>query len=1112
MGSMQCKPRHGFCTEKAGMVKDIGTGRMRPALAKVTPPLIGHALSRKCLFDKLDSLRENQTVWISSPAGSGKTTLISTYLEDRKIPCLWYQVDMADDDPATFFHYLGKAALNAVPKGKKDFPALTPEHLVSLPTFTLRFFEDLSNHLLSSNRKTKTKKNGNSQGFALVFDSAQEVPETSSFHSTLLTGLARIPSGISVFLISRTSPSPAYARLQANNQMGLLGWNDLRLSHEETEQIIRMRHPQAAEQETIEHIYKITDGWSAGLTLMLGELKQKGYHDLQPHGSTPEEIMYYFGSELFDRMDTTTRDFLMKTSFLPKMTVEMARDLTGNQESDHILDSLYRNNYFIQKHFQSESSYEYHPLFREFLAKMAGKTLSDVELETVAGTASAILEKSGQPEAAMELLRKISGWDAMVPLITKNAPVLIEQGRYRTLQEWLAPVPDDIMEKNPWLLYWKGTSLQSSDPDSAKTIFEKTFKRFSSEGDKNGILFSLCGITESIQLLFSDFAQYEPWIPAIEKLFRTGEAIPSKELEARLIDGMVTALVLCQPEHPQIGTWVNRAASLLEQSIPITIKARLIHAVLFYYILQFDVPRMDLVYDHLKAIIKSKDIPPVTGLFMHLMEANYHVMKANHEECLNAVNDGLIMAGEIGVHIIDHFFLCHAAMSCLNENNLQKAHDFINTLTGNYELLGLWEKKAYHQVKAREALILNDSSQAFFHARKTLDFILQLGFKVHIALGHYILSQALHMLGRHDEEHKNIKESLKATRMIEKTTHGFYTTLLQSTCAFDRGDDSSGYEYLKEAFTFGKEHGHLGTYGDIPTETARLCARAIEAGIEPEYAKWLIRKRRLTLDPPPYHLEDWPWPVKIYTLGRFSILIDDEALTFSRKAQNKPLELLKVLISGGGSNVADTYVADTLWPEAEGDLAMQAFATNLHRLRKLLGRHDTVLLQNGMLALDKSLCWIDARAFEYYLNRADSIWEKASAAGDYDEACGQICSAVDLYRGECLPDEQWLPDVIPMREYLHAKFLKSLSRMGEHLVKTKQYDKARKALECGLDIDTCAEDLYRLLMLCMHSQGLKAEALSVFERCKRTLHGELGTTPSADIEALARSLRTGKSH
>ncbi|HVN71865.1 MAG TPA: hypothetical protein VMU10_07585, partial [Desulfomonilia bacterium] len=727
------------------MAKNTASARTHPALAKVTPPLNTQALPRAHLFEKLDNLLEYQTIWISAPAGSGKTTLVSTYLEDRGLPCLWYQVDMGDDDPATFFYYLGKAAISAVPRAKKGFPTLTPEYASVLPTFTLRFFEDLSIHLLSRSMKKKGNKNDSNQRFTIVFDNCQDLPDASSFHTIFVNGLARVPHGITVILISRTSPPPAYARLQANAQMGLLVWDDLKLTREETEQIIQMKYQPATDQETIDCIHQITDGWTAGVTLMIGELKRKDCHELQPHGSTPEEIMHYFGAELFDRLDATTRDFLMKTSFLTGMTAVMARDLTGNSDSGRILSNLYRNNFFIEKHFKAESSYDYHPLFREFLVKTARETFSHEELEEVSNSASVILQSSGQVEAAMDLLKKISGWEAMVPLIIENSPALVEQGRHRTLQEWLNPVPDHIVEKHPWLLYWKGTSLLSYDPDSAKNVFEKAFGRFSFAGERNGILSSLCGITESIQLSFSDFSQYEPWIPVFEKLFSTGEEIPSKDLEARLLDGMVTALILYQPEHPSIGTWVNRAVSLLEQSIPITIKARLIHAILFYYILQFDVPKMDLIYDQLKAIIKSKDIPPVTSLFLYLMEANYHVMKANHEECLSSAGKGSEIADEIGIHNMDHFFRCHAAMSCLNENDPQKAHAFLDTLTSNYNLLGPWEKKVYHQVKAREALIQKDGDQAYYHARKTLEFITQLGLRVHSALGNYILAQSLHM-------------------------------------------------------------------------------------------------------------------------------------------------------------------------------------------------------------------------------------------------------------------------------------------------------------------------------------------------------------------------------
>ncbi len=1019
---------------------------------------------------------------------------------------------MGDDDPATFFYYLGRAAVSAVPRIRKAFPALTPEYLSSLPTFTLRFFEELCSHLLSCHRKSGTREGSHDHGIAIVFDNCQEIPDTSSFHSILLNGLSRIPVNINVILISRTSPPPVYARLLANDQMGLIGWDSLKLSLVETQKIVCMKSAEAPQQETIEHIHRITDGWAAGITLVLGEIQREGFADLLPKDSTPEDIMYYFGSELFDGIDGATRDFLMKTCFLSKMTVQMARDLTGNDESGRILSGLYRNNFFIHKHFQAETIYEYHLLFRDFLMRMARKTYTSGEREAVLRSASSILVKAGHLEAAMALLKEISGWDAMIPSIIEHAPVLIRHGRYRILHEWLASVPDDTLDDIPWIMYWKASSVLPFDPWDAKIRFEKAFKMFSSLGDRHAMLVSIAGITESIQLSFSDFAQYDPWIQVIEDLFSAMEERPSKEIEARVIDGMVTALILRQPDHPQIRAWMERASSLLEQSIPITIKARLIHAVLFYYILQFDVSGMDSVYDQLKTIERSPDIPPVAGLLLYLMEANYHVMKANHKECLRATNEGLQLACESGIHIMDHFFLCHAAMSCLNENQPEKAQEFIDELTGHYDTFSPWEKKTYHQVRAREALIRNNSSQAYSHACKTLEFIEQLGFKVHLAMGYYILAQALHLLGEHDKEQKFIKESLDAVSLIEETTHDFYTILLKATCAFERGDDSSGYAFLQEAFAIGRKHEHLGTYMDIPYETTKLCIRAIEAGIEPEYARWIINKRRFSPDPPPYHLEGWPWPVKIYTLGRFAIHVNDETLTFQRKAQKKPLDVLKTIIAGGGSNVSDTYVADLLWPDSDGDQATQAFATTLHRLRRLLGQHDAVTLLNGILSLDPHICWIDARAFETLLTMADTLWKQACTEEEFNTACAPVFSALELYRGEFLPDDDVIPDVLAMREYLHIRFLKSIYRLGECLIKTGHYDRARQAIERGLDIDICAEELYRLLMTCLQRQGKRTEALSVFERCSKTLQTELGTTPSADTERLARQLRTEKTH
>jgi len=82
-------------------------------------------------------------------------------------------------------------------------------------------------------------------------------------------------------------------------------------------------------------------------------------------------------------------------------------------------------------------------------------------------------------------------------------------------------------------------------------------------------------------------------------------------------------------------------------------------------------------------------------------------------------------------------------------------------------------------------------------------------------------------------------------------------------------------------------------------------------------------------------LEDWPWPVKIYTLGRFSLVIEDVAVAFARKALKKPIALLKFIVAAGDRPAPITRALDALWPD-EGDAAQKSFKITLHRLRKLL--------------------------------------------------------------------------------------------------------------------------------------------------------------------------------
>lgn len=424
--------------------------KSRISIAKITQPRCTGVLGRTRLFRLLDACRRHPVTWISAPAGSGKTTLVSSYLSHKKVPCIWYRVDEGDGDIATFFYYMGLAAKKASSRKRISLPLFTPEFLMGMPAFSLRYFEHLY-HALKPNS-------------VIVLDNYHRIPAHSGLHEVIRAGLEILPEEVRVILISRENPPPIFARLRVSGTIALIGAGEVAFTLEESRRLIQLKAPRPMTDLALRRIHDRTRGWAAGLVLMSGCISRDGLDPEFESAATPRELFDYLAAEIFDDMDAEMREFLLKTVFLPVLTGAMAEQVAECANASGILSQLYRSHFLVERSSLPNHVYRYHPLFREFLQTRAEALLLPEEIRRIRRRSAETLEAEGEVEDALGLLVDAGEWEEAASIILRHGHLLLTQGRGRTLEAWLKRMPEELLQRSPLLLYWMGQIRMAAWP------------------------------------------------------------------------------------------------------------------------------------------------------------------------------------------------------------------------------------------------------------------------------------------------------------------------------------------------------------------------------------------------------------------------------------------------------------------------------------------------------------------------------------------------------------------------------------------------------------------------------------------------------------------------
>jgi hypothetical protein len=957
-------------------------------------------LQRERLFALLDGA-SGKAIWIGGPPGSGKTTLVSSWLEARRMRHLWYRVRPGDADLASLFYELGARA----GRRRAPLPRFTPDYRGGEVAFARRFFRELVE--------------GRTPPWALVLDDLERLESPQPLVAVLRDVIEELSPGTKAVLVSRGQPPAEFARLIANGVMSVLGWEVLRLTEAEALAIARVHAPETAPQE-LERLVRWAAGWVTGLVLLasgpLGEADRQ---------LNPKVLFPYLAGELLDRVDPETRRILVEGAIPPVLPVRIVNALCGSDRALGVLQDLARRAYFVALRGREDPVFELHPLAQEFLLERARTERRPEELKTLRARAAALLAEAGKVEDAIDLYRLAGAWPQVAQLVLLRGPHLLATGRSARLEGWLGALPPALAEEDPWIWYWRGMCRLALDPATARAHLARAWEGFDQSSDPRGLHLTFAAVIESFIFELADLRGMDDWIDRFEAMTVRYPAAAGAEFVQRSAAAMFAALTFRRLGSETFVEWERRALAVV-QDASLAPPARL--AMGSYLVLacafRGEGRRAAQVVDTLAPLARAPGVDRPAALSWLTAEA-VHFWHAGAPSRSDATASlGLRMARESGACSWDFLLRQQRVHATIAAGDLIRARDYIAGIEASLPAGRGAHAARLHEMEFLLAIHEGDAARALKAAHRFADAMRPTGIIFGETFGSLYVALALVEAG--DPQARTSLEALHRRGPAGSALVEMIVEMAQADLERRSGNLAAAQEHLGRGLRVSGEKGLAPDIWFSRSRLAELCALALDSDIETEHVLALVR--RLGLGAPAGHIsERWPWSVRVRAFGSLEVLVGEKPLRPTARSRRGPLDVLPALLARGGSSASSQGVAAALWPESEGDLAHHALETAAYRLRRLLG-HDVVQHRSGEIMLDTNRCWVDVLAFESLLAGAAACLQRLDAGGALAAGDG----AIALYRGPFLKnrEEPWVLSARERYRVRLGRFLSDLDRLG----------------------------------------------------------------------------------
>jgi LuxR family maltose regulon positive regulatory protein len=802
------------------------------------PPTRPELVHRPRLIERLNaSARPNcKLTLISTPAGFGKTTLISEWVQtvDGATPPItiaWLSLDEGDNDPARFLAYL-IAALNQAEGGEAEIGkgSLSMLHSPQQPP-AKAVLTPLINEIATI-----------SDRMILVLDDYHAI-ESSQVDEALAFLLENLPPQLHLVIVTREDPRLPLSRLRVRGQLTELRAADLRFTSSEAAEFLNQVMGLDLSTQDIAALERRTEGWIAGL--QLAAISMQGHRDaasfIKSFTGSNRLVLDYLIEEVLNQQTQDVQNFLLQTAILNPMTGSLCDAVTSQENSQTILEMLERANLFIIPLDGERQWYRYHHLFAELLRQRLRQTQSE-KLPILHIRAGQWYDRQGLKREAIKHFLAGRDYQGAAELISAIAIDIIQQGEHTTVAGWVDAIPEEFAKGKPYLCVLHAWALQLMGQletaeayliDAENTLDSQKYK---DDGDADTIL----GLVHSRRAYATFmFGEHDKTISyahqALDQLPETAALIRAQ-----------TALFLgiayrYQGQLQEALETYNEISAIIQ-----TIDGNSI--VVLYYLHVGD------LYTEMAQLHRAKELyeqalefterhtgrpdMPFSG-YVYVSIGRILRQWNQLEDAYRLTSKGLALCRDWNVADILALSCIELAYTYQALGNDDRARASLQEAIQIMEGFSAWGVKYVAGYQAKLNLAFGDLEAAEDWAQAN-DLVIDGDFEFHREIEYLALARVLIAQQQYEQAYTLAERIYRIAQETGKRQTELEGLILLALVSSNRGEMDRALVYLERALSIGEPEGFIRFFVDEGPPMARLLYEALAREIAPDYVRRLL--------------------------------------------------------------------------------------------------------------------------------------------------------------------------------------------------------------------------------------------------------------------------------